>query len=205
MTARLDYRSDTGLMAGCSTLGAWRLFQRWRRLSSETSCLLTTVPSTPAQSRWCSTKCTVYSRCDNFGLTISTKKTEVMYQPAPGKPYQESHITVKGQTYRQLTTSPIWVVHPIEWCTSMLKSTTGWLRPAAPSEAYVRMSGSGGISASLLSWRSILQWYRPRSFTPARPGLSTAETPSSSTISTWAASAEFSTLDSRTTFRIQRA
>ena len=35
--------------------------------------------------------------CDNFGLTISTKKTEVMYQPAPGKPYQEPHITVKGQ------------------------------------------------------------------------------------------------------------
>lgn len=35
--------------------------------------------------------------CDNFGLTISTKKTEVMYQPAPGKPYQEPRITVKGQ------------------------------------------------------------------------------------------------------------
>ena len=35
--------------------------------------------------------------CDNFGLTISTKKTEVMYQPAPGKPYQEPHVTVKGQ------------------------------------------------------------------------------------------------------------
>ena len=25
--------------------------------------------------------------CDNFGLTISTKKTEVIYKPAPGKPY----------------------------------------------------------------------------------------------------------------------
>ncbi|XP_047481685.1 uncharacterized protein LOC125034088 [Penaeus chinensis] len=35
--------------------------------------------------------------CDNFGLTISTKKTEVMYQPAPGQPYQEPHILVKGQ------------------------------------------------------------------------------------------------------------
>ena len=35
--------------------------------------------------------------CDNFGFTISTKKTEVMYQPAPGNPYQEPNITVKGQ------------------------------------------------------------------------------------------------------------
>ena len=25
--------------------------------------------------------------CSNFGLTISTSKTEVMYQPAPGHPY----------------------------------------------------------------------------------------------------------------------
>ena len=35
--------------------------------------------------------------CDNFGLTTSTKNTEVMYQPAPGNPYQEPNITVKGQ------------------------------------------------------------------------------------------------------------
>ena len=35
--------------------------------------------------------------CDNFVLITSTKKTEVMYQAAPGKPYQEKHITLKGQ------------------------------------------------------------------------------------------------------------
>ena len=35
--------------------------------------------------------------CNNFGLIISTKKTEVMYQPAPNKPYQEPTVTVNGQ------------------------------------------------------------------------------------------------------------
>ena len=35
--------------------------------------------------------------CDSFDLTISTKKTEVVYQPAPGKPYKEPTITVKSQ------------------------------------------------------------------------------------------------------------
>ena len=31
--------------------------------------------------------------CDNSSLTISTKKTEVMFQPVPGKPYLKPHIT----------------------------------------------------------------------------------------------------------------
>ena len=35
--------------------------------------------------------------CDSFQLTISTKKTEVVHQPAPGKPYSEPTITVNGQ------------------------------------------------------------------------------------------------------------
>ena len=35
--------------------------------------------------------------CTDFGLTISTKKTEVMYQPAPGTPYTESNIKLSGQ------------------------------------------------------------------------------------------------------------
>ena len=35
--------------------------------------------------------------CDDFGLTISTKKTEVMHQPAPTAPFTEPNITVDGQ------------------------------------------------------------------------------------------------------------
>ena len=39
----------------------------------------------------------VSDSCDSYDLTISIKKTEVVYQPAPGKPYKEPIITVKGQ------------------------------------------------------------------------------------------------------------
>ena len=35
--------------------------------------------------------------CDNFGFTISTKKTEVMHQPAPRKMYHEPHIFVNDE------------------------------------------------------------------------------------------------------------
>ncbi|XP_062570782.1 uncharacterized protein LOC134232822 [Saccostrea cucullata] len=35
--------------------------------------------------------------CDNFGLTISTKKTEVMFQPAPNLSYTEPNIYIKSE------------------------------------------------------------------------------------------------------------
>ena len=39
----------------------------------------------------------VSDSCDSYDLTISIKKAEVVYRPAPGKPYKEPTITVKGQ------------------------------------------------------------------------------------------------------------
>ena len=36
----------------------------------------------------------VSDSCNSYDLTISIKKTEVVYQPAPGKPYKEPTITV---------------------------------------------------------------------------------------------------------------
>ncbi|KAL8563736.1 hypothetical protein ACOMHN_063504 [Nucella lapillus] len=44
------------------------------------------------------------SACNNFGFTISTKKTEVMYQPVPNKQYHEPQITVNGQTLQAVET-----------------------------------------------------------------------------------------------------
>ena len=44
------------------------------------------------------------SACDNFGLTISTKKTEVMFQPAPGNQYHEPQISVNGLTLQAVET-----------------------------------------------------------------------------------------------------
>ena len=37
------------------------------------------------------------SACDDFGLIINAQKTEVMFQPAPEKPYHKPHILMKGQ------------------------------------------------------------------------------------------------------------
>ena len=39
----------------------------------------------------------VSDSCDSYDLTISIKKTVMVYQPAPEKPYKEPTITVKGQ------------------------------------------------------------------------------------------------------------
>ena len=37
----------------------------------------------------------VSQSCDNYDLTISTKKTEVVHQPAPRKPYNELNVVDK--------------------------------------------------------------------------------------------------------------
>ena len=37
----------------------------------------------------------VSDSCDSYDLTISIKKTEVVYQLAPGKPYKEPTITLQ--------------------------------------------------------------------------------------------------------------
>ena len=47
----------------------------------------------------------VSDSCDSYDLAISIKKTEVVYQLAPGKPYEEPTITVKGLQEGRLSVS----------------------------------------------------------------------------------------------------
>ena len=68
--------------------------------------------------------------CDNFKLTISTKKTEVVHQPAPGKQFSEPTITVDGQNFKLLINSPILEALSPEQCTLMMRSQPELRRPA---------------------------------------------------------------------------
>jgi hypothetical protein len=40
--------------------------------------------------------CSKFSNAKRYGMQISITKTEVMYQPAPGKPYVEPSITINN-------------------------------------------------------------------------------------------------------------
>ena len=68
--------------------------------------------------------------CDNFQLTISTKKTEVVHQLAPGKPYSERTITVKDKNFKLLINSPILEALSPEQCTLMMRLQPELRRPA---------------------------------------------------------------------------
>ena len=46
--------------------------------------------------------------CGNYDLTISRKKTEVVQQPALGKPNNENHHCEWTKKWKLLKNSPIW-------------------------------------------------------------------------------------------------
>ena len=58
----------------------------------------------PALRQKCRAMDQVSMSCDNYDLTSRTKKTEVVNQPAPGKPYNEPTITVNGQHLKVVDT-----------------------------------------------------------------------------------------------------
>ena len=51
----------------------------------------------PTQGKMQKVVAQVSNSCDIYDLTVGIKKTEEVYQPAPGNRYKELTITVKGQ------------------------------------------------------------------------------------------------------------
>ena len=84
----------------------------------------------------------VSDSCDSYDLTISTKKTEVVYQPAPGKPYKEPTITVKCQRLQVVDSSPTLEVHCLELCTLMMKSMLGLPKLVQHLAGYMEIFGT---------------------------------------------------------------
>lgn len=74
-----------------------------------------------------------FDACSNFGLTISTKKTEMMHQPAPGKLYAESNTNVNRQrpnAVKKISTSA--ALYP-ETSSFMTRSMPDLLKPVSNS------------------------------------------------------------------------
>ena len=83
----------------------------------------------------------VSDSCDSYDLTISIKKTEVVYQPAPGKPYKEPNITVKDQRL-QVVDKFTYLGSALELCTLMMKSMPGLPKLVQHLADYVEVFGT---------------------------------------------------------------
>lgn len=92
--------------------------------------------------------------CDNFGITISTKKTEVIFQPTPGKQYTEPKITAKGTSLRQAVDKFTYLGSTLSRCVHIddevnrrlakASSVFGRLRPLSASVEGSPSPPSGG-------------------------------------------------------------
>ena len=82
----------------------------------------------------------VSDSCDSYNLTISIKKTEVVYQPAPGKPYREPTITVKSQRL-QVIDKFTYLGSTLQLCTLMMKSMPGLPKLVQHLADYVEVFG----------------------------------------------------------------
>ena len=65
-----------------------------------------------------------------FNSQLAKKKTEVVHQPVPGKPYSEPTITVNGQKLQVVDNSPILEALSPEQCTLMMRLQPELRRPA---------------------------------------------------------------------------
>ena len=76
----------------------------------------------------------VSQSCDNYDFTISTKKKEVVHQPAPEKQYNEPTITANGQKLKVVD-----FIYIGSTLILIMKSLSELQKPVWHSEDYVQM------------------------------------------------------------------
>ena len=120
--------------------------------------------------------------CDNFQLTISTKKTEVVHQSAPGKPFSEPTITVNGQK-RQVVDKFTYLGSTLSRAVYIDDEVTA--RTAKASVAFGRLRTKVWEMESdlILCLKSTRLLYCQASYMHVRPGQYTNAIPRNLTIS----------------------
>ena len=110
----------------------------------------------------------------NFGLTISLKETEELYQSPPREAYSPPHISIDGTNLNAVEhfTSLTWVASSPMMPQSARILTTACLQPAVPLEDCQRERGRATRSASPRSSRYTGPSSLPPSCTVQRPGFS---------------------------------
>ena len=98
----VSYASYIGQMGNYITSTIWKLLWRSNRLSSEISCLLMTVPLMQPQSATCRTAWTDSPQLVTISVSQLAQKSEVMFQPAPGKPSLKPCIMVKDTVLKDV-------------------------------------------------------------------------------------------------------
>ena len=111
----------------------------------------------------------VSDSCDSYDLTISIKTTEVVYQPAPRKPYKEPTIHVKGQRL-QVVEKFIYLGSTLSRVVHIDDEVNA--RIAKANAAFGRLRGSiWGRSGDLKqNWKYTDPWCRQQYCTHAKPG-----------------------------------
>ncbi|XP_072163207.1 uncharacterized protein [Diadema setosum] len=92
------------------------------------------------------------SACDNFGLTISTKKTEVMFQTAPGNQYHKSQIQVNGQSFQSAKTFT-YLGSTLSNCVTIDAELNNTISKASSAFGRLRRNSWETLAADRPSWR----------------------------------------------------
>ncbi len=99
--------------------------------------------------------------CDDFGLTISTKKTEVLFQQAPATPYTEPTIIVNGEKLKVAEKYLLMIIH------------ISYPGQALLSVGFMTKYGKEEVSSWRPSSKYIAQSSCPPYSTPVKPGQCT--------------------------------